>query len=121
MIHRCYILDFVQAATGDLDLVRLYRRREVTVNGKTTKQLVPCRFSQQGSQELVLALIRGAQVTHRVYFDANPNLREDSRLEMNNCQYILLGVPTDASLANRLWQVDVKMVTQQNENVKVIE
>lgn len=120
--ERAYVLEFLLAAEPNMDAHRSYRRR-ATVNeeGAPVKECVPCRVSLLGSNELVLHSMRGSEVTHRVYFTANPNLSAENRLEIGGVQYLLLGIPQNPSRANRLWQLDVKAISHQNELVKVLE
>ena len=118
----CYVLEFApvnSASAPNMDVVRVYRRKLNPTTG--TRVPLACRVSQVSSTENLLHSMRGAEVTHRVYFNTNPNLREENRLEINGLQYILTGVPTNASQAGRLWQVDVKVITQQNQLAKVLE
>lgn len=115
MIHQATVLDFVVLPATNMDVKRRYKPRA------GDKRLVNCRFSQLKANELLLAGMRGSEVTHRVYFDEQPDLREDNRLLFKGVQYILLGVPLNASMADRLWTLDVKAVTQQNELADIIE
>lgn len=118
----CFVLEFALEGQTNMDAHRIYRRRMTTdTNGNPVKDRRACRVSQLSSRELLIHSMRGSEVTHRVYFDANPELREENRLEINGLEYILLGVPTNPSLADVLWQVDVKMITHQNQKAKVIE
>lgn len=119
MNHRAYVLEFTLDAEPNMDAKRTYRRR--TKADGTGKEILACRVSDLGSSELLLHSMRGSEITHRVYFVTNPNLREENRLEINGLQYILLGVPTNPSQAGRLWQLNVKALTQQNEFAKILE
>jgi hypothetical protein len=122
MNNRAYVLEFRLAPTTNMDAKRVYTRRMTTdENGNPIKELVPCRVSVVASRELLLHSMRGSEMSHRVYFDANPNLREENRLEINGAQYILVGLPQNPSQVGALWQLDVRMITQQNELVKVVE
>ncbi len=122
MTNRAYVLEFRLAPSTNMDAKRVYTRRTTTdADGNPVKELVACRISVVGSRELVLHAMRGSEMSHRVYFTSNPNLREDNRLEINGCQYILNGLPQNPSQAGRLWQLDVRMITQQNELVEVVE
>lgn len=122
MNARAYVLEFRLGAETNMDAHRVYQRRMTTdENGNPIKEQVGCRVSAVGSAELLLHAQRGSELSHRVYFATNPNLREENRLEINGLQYILLGVPQNPSQANRLWQLDVKMVTHQNELAEVLE
>ncbi len=119
MNHSAYVLEYRLAPSRNSDAQRIYYRRRDPVTNR--KQVVHCRVSQLSSREALINALRGAEVTHRVYFVDNPQLREENRLEINGLQYILMGVPTNASQVNRLWQIDVRMITQQNENHWIIE
>lgn len=122
MNAKAYVLEFALDAAPNMDAKRTYRRRTTTdADGNPVKELISCRVSAVSASELVLHGIRGSELSHRVYFAAQPNLREENRLEINGLEYILLGVPQNPSQANRLWQLDVKMVTQQNERATVLE
>lgn len=114
-----YVLEPDYDPTQNMDRKRTYRRRTDKDTGK--REILKCRISQLSSNDLVLAMLRGSEMTHRVYFQTQPNLREDNRIEYRGIQYILLGAPMNASQLNRLWTIDVKMVTQQNETVEIIE
>jgi len=120
MNARAYVLEFDLAPSKSMDAKRIYRRRRKP-DDPTTVDLVRCRVSRLGSSENVAQALRGSEITHRVYFDANPNLREENRLEINGLQYILLGVPVNPSQSDHHWELDVKMITQQNEKGTILE
>lgn len=120
MNSRAFVLEFDLAPAANMDAKRVYRRRRSRTDPSTV-DLVPCRVSRLSSSENLMHAIRGSEITHRVYFDANPELREENRLEINGLQYILLGVPVNPSQAGHHWELDVKMITQQNEKGRVLE
>ena len=122
MNSRCAVLEQVLDAEPNMDVHRVYRQRStVDEDGNPCKEWLACRVSLLGSSDLVLHAMRGSEITHRVYFTVNPNLSAENRLLIDGVQYMLLGIPQDPSKAGRLWQLDVKAITHQNELVKVVE
>lgn len=118
----CYVLVPKIDTEHNMDAHRTYTRRTtIDESGAKIVERVHCRFSAVGSNELVLHSMRGAEISHRVYFVDNPELREFNRLELNGIQYILVGVPVNPSQVSRLWQLDVRAVTHQNEIAQIIE
>lgn len=122
MNSRCAVLEQTLAPESNMDAVRVYRQRAtVDENDNPCKEWLACRVSMLGSSDLVLHSMRGSEITHRVYFTANPNLSAENRLLINGVQYALMGIPQDPSQVGRLWHLDVKAITHQNELVKVLE
>lgn len=118
----CYVLVPRIDAESNMDAHRSYvRRKAENEAGVLVAERLHCRFSAVGSNELVLHAMRGAELSHRVYFVDNPNLREENRIELNGVQYILVGVPQNPSQVGRLWQLDVRAITHQNEIAAVLE
>lgn len=122
MISRCAVLVQVLGHESNMDVTHTYRQRTTTdADGNPCKEWLDCRVSMLGSRELLLHTMRGSEITHRVYFTANPNLSAENRLLIRGVQYQLLGIPQEPSHAGRLWQLDVKATTHQNEYVRVLE
>jgi hypothetical protein len=118
MNNRAFVLVFSLASAPNMDARRIYSRRR---NEDGSVNVVPCRVSRLSSTDSLIHAMRGSEITHRVYFDENPNLREENRLEIKGLQYMLIGVPVNPSQSDHHWELDVKMITQQNENGQILE
>lgn len=118
MNNHCYVLVFRLDTDRNMDAHREYIRRR---GEDGIVERVPCRVALASSNELTLHSMRGAEISHRVYFVDNPRLREENRLEIGGVQYILVGLPQNPSQDGRLWQLDVRAITHQNELVRVFE
>lgn len=122
MNSRCGVLEQVLTAESNMDAHRVYRQRMTEDDdGNPCKEWLACRISMLGSSDLVLHSMRGSEITHRVYFVDEPRLSAENRLLINGVQYALMGIPQDPSQLGRLWHLDVKAITHQNELVKVLE
>lgn len=103
----CEVMEFVTLPSRNMETLRVWQPVGAPLR---------CRVSVANSSRVFTAALQGTVITHRVYFDANPLLREGQRLRIGGVLYQLAGLPQNPSMAGRLWQLDVQAVTAEAEN-----
>lgn len=64
-----------------------------------------CRIQPASAMERQLALQRGTEVTHRIYFSSDPGLEEGDQIQYEGRKFDVESNPTNTDELNRLWVV----------------